>query len=62
MKVPERKMMVEQVSCDVCLVEIPPSEAKSVEVHDYVMHFCGLDCYDQWRKQKEPKNKETMDN
>ena len=37
------------VSCDVCLQEIPDSEAGIVEAEDYVMHFCGLDCYRQWR-------------
>jgi hypothetical protein len=37
------------VSCDVCLKEIPASEARSDEADDYVRHFCGLECYDKWR-------------
>ena len=37
------------VTCEVCLQEIPHSEAGIVEAEDYVMHFCGLDCYRQWR-------------
>ena len=37
------------VACDVCLKEIPRSEAKVEEASDYVVHFCGLECYDKWR-------------
>ena len=41
---------VVQVACEVCLREIPPSEAKMEEASDYVMYFCGLECYQQWRE------------
>ena len=41
----------EKVVCDICLKEIPISEAKSVEATDYVAHFCGLDCYTKWKEQ-----------
>lgn len=40
-----------KVACDVCLREIPASEARSEEASDYVMYFCGLECYGKWRKQ-----------
>jgi len=40
----------ENVACEVCLREIPQSEAGIVEANDYVMYFCGLDCYRQWRE------------
>lgn len=43
------------ISCDVCFVEIPVSEAKSEEATDYVIHFCGLDCYEKWKNQSESK-------
>ena len=36
------------VACEVCLKEIPPSEALNAEAADYVAHFCGLDCYRTW--------------
>jgi hypothetical protein len=36
------------VSCEVCLKEIPRSEALNAEAVDYVAHFCGLDCYCAW--------------
>ncbi|WP_455220835.1 DUF3330 domain-containing protein [Kaarinaea lacus] len=39
----------ELVECEVCLKEIPASEAQSEEVNDYVLYFCGLECFDKWR-------------
>jgi len=40
----------ELVECEVCLKEIPTSEAKCDEVNDYVLYFCGLECFDKWRR------------
>jgi len=42
---------VEEMSCEVCLKNIPVSEAKSEEATDYVAYFCGLNCYDKWKGQ-----------
>ena len=39
---------MELVPCAVCQKEIPKSVALSAEDQDYVMHFCGLDCYEEW--------------
>lgn len=39
----------EKIACEVCLNDIPVTEAKSEEATDYVVHFCGLDCYDKWK-------------
>ncbi|UCE89541.1 MAG: DUF3330 domain-containing protein [Pseudomonadota bacterium] len=36
------------VACEICMKEIPASEANSSEAQDYVMYFCGLDCYEKW--------------
>lgn len=47
----------ETIECEVCLKEIPKAEAKSEEATDYVIHFCGLDCYSKWKE--EGKNKES---
>jgi hypothetical protein len=41
------------VQCEVCLKEVPRSEANSAEAQEYVMYFCGVDCYDQWQKGEE---------
>lgn len=38
------------VACAVCLKEIPQSEAGIVEAEDYVLYFCGLECYRRWRE------------
>lgn len=40
----------QQVACKICLKEIPASEAKSSEAQDYIIYFCGLECYDKWRR------------
>jgi hypothetical protein len=42
---------VEMVVCETCCKEVPLSEAVMPEVVDYVVQFCGLDCYEQWRQQ-----------
>lgn len=41
----------ELVTCDVCLAEIPGSAAVSQEADEYAHHFCGIDCYSQWKTQ-----------
>lgn len=51
----------EHVKCEVCMKEIPASEANNSEATDYVSHFCGLDCYDKWlqsAKQQSVANKQ----
>ena len=37
-----------KVRCEVCMTEIPRSEARSAEGTEYVRYFCGLDCYEKW--------------
>lgn len=41
---------VEIISCQVCNKEVPLSEAKVSEAADYVAHFCGLECYAEWKR------------
>jgi hypothetical protein len=36
------------VACEVCLKEIPKSVAQSHEGTEYVYHFCGAECYQEW--------------
>ena len=38
------------VSCEVCLKEIPRSVARSQEGSDYVLYFCGDNCFAVWQK------------
>lgn len=47
----DKSSEVEQVACAVCLKEVPVTEATVPEALDYVVHFCGLECYELWKKQ-----------
>ena len=55
MKESEKLTETEKVACEVCLKEVPHSETEMEEVSDYVVHFCGLECYEKWHKEKEDK-------
>ena len=44
-------VILDSVPCNVCQHEVPSSEALLAEAVDYVVYFCGLDCYERWRKQ-----------
>lgn len=46
---PQSPALFEQVSCEVCLKEVPQSSAVNFEADDYVAHFCGLECYARWK-------------
>lgn len=52
----EEPIETKKVQCEVCLKEIPKSEAKVAEASDYVMYFCGLDCYENWQEESESKD------
>lgn len=39
------------LSCAVCLKEVPADAIELMDAQDYVLHFCGLDCLEEWRKQ-----------
>jgi hypothetical protein len=47
---------VELVACDICLKEVPFSEAQIPEAVDYVAHFCGLECYAKWQKERQEED------
>lgn len=42
---------VELIECEICLREIPVTEATNPEATDYVVHYCGLECYAKWTTQ-----------
>lgn len=56
---PHQKSLDDRVPCEVCMKEVPLSEAKSFEAEDYVAHFCGLECYSAWKHQSEVRGKNT---
>jgi hypothetical protein len=45
------------VNCEVCLKEVPTSAAVNFEANDYVAHFCGLECYAQWKGRSDDQAK-----
>lgn len=49
---PVRPTAEEAVSCEICLKEIPVSEAASAEGADYFLYFCGAECFDRWKEQE----------
>lgn len=44
------------VPCEICMKEVPRSEAKVEEASDYFLYFCGLDCYKNWQKENGKNN------
>ncbi len=52
---------VEIVSCAVCSKEIPLSEALIPEASDYMVYFCGLECYAKWKKRSESSGQQGKD-
>ena len=49
----EKPIDVERVPCEVCRKEVPKSESVVPEASDYLIHFCGLECYDKWKQMRE---------
>jgi len=47
---PPEAVTSEQIACEICLKEVPASEAHIAEAEDYIVHFCGLECYNQWKQ------------
>jgi hypothetical protein len=48
----------EKVKCAQCLREIPKSEALVPEAQDYALYYCGIECFEEWRKQSGKRNKQ----
>lgn len=40
------------VECEVCLKEIPESAVFTPEGAEYVGHFCGIECYQVFLRQR----------
>jgi len=45
----DRPLQVRRVPCEICRKEVPESEAVVPEAIDYILYFCGFDCYEVWR-------------
>ncbi|MGD2073972.1 MAG: DUF3330 domain-containing protein [Gammaproteobacteria bacterium] len=46
---PPKPEAPEQVSCEVCRRQLPAAEALRQEAEDYVLWFCGQECFSKWR-------------
>ncbi len=46
------------VACKTCLKEFPKADGHITEVDDYVINFCGLECYEKWQKKDSEKVQE----
>ncbi len=49
-----------EVKCAMCNV-IPDSHGMTVEVEDYIMHFCGEECFAYWREKYQKQNGKKND-
>jgi hypothetical protein len=47
----DKPIELERIPCEVCLREVPKSEAIVPEATEYFLYFCGLDCYQRWKRQ-----------
>jgi hypothetical protein len=61
MSTAEKPDEVERVACEICLKEVPLSEATVPEGTDYFVHFCGLDCFQTWQRQQDKPAAEMGD-
>lgn len=47
----DKPIELERIPCEVCLREVPKSEAIVPEATEYFVYFCGLDCYERWKSE-----------
>jgi len=47
----DKPVEVVLVACEICLKEVPSNDMAHPETDDYVVHFCGLACYEIWKNQ-----------
>jgi hypothetical protein len=59
MTIKNKPIDVERVACEVCMKEVPKSEATVPEAADYVAYFCGLRCYEKWKNQSANPNEQA---
>lgn len=44
------EVQMPRITCEVCLKEVPRSQAKNRESADTMLYFCGLECYEKWTR------------
>lgn len=46
----DKPVEVPLIACEMCMKEVPVTEALVPEATDYFAHFCGLECYEKWKQ------------
>lgn len=46
-----------KVACDICRKEVPLTAAFTPEGAEYVEHFCGIECYQQFVAEAKQREK-----
>jgi len=59
MATPDKPVESKLIACDMCMKEVPITEAIIPEATEYFVHFCGLACYEKWKKQDETPQTES---
>ena len=49
----EDEAQCQPLNCAECLTQIPKEAPYTADLDDYVHHFCGLDCWEAWRKKRQ---------
>jgi len=55
----DKKPAEQTVACKVCMKEVPLSAATTAEGLDYVVTFCGLECYEAWQHKQAGREKNS---
>jgi len=50
-----KRARLKRLRCTTCHKDVPGSEANVSEAQDYLVHFCGLDCFNQWWMRSHPR-------
>ena len=51
----------EYIACQVCMEQIPKSASISNESDQYARHFCGIECYSQWKQKYKEESDEDLE-
>jgi len=46
----------QKIACSVCLKEIPLNMVDTPEGSDYIGHFCGIECYEEFAAQQKTES------
>jgi len=46
----------QKIACSICLKEVPLALAVTPEGADYIGHYCGIECYEEFTKLSKDAN------